>query len=328
MKKLMIPSAVLCLVFLAVCAGRAFCDGTPAAMIVKVNGDVKVQRGGKQKAITTKFALLLGDKVVVAPKSSALILFANGKKVTAISSMEITQAAAALDGKKVSPGAGAAGMLMNSVAGSKNADLKAKGGVAGAVRSAGDKANVELLSYLNTSTTNTRPVFAWQPSANADGSKVSLMNEDGDVLWSQQTKDKIAAYPEDKAPLSKGGEYTVEVTSTIDGEDVSSSSTFYELNANEAKSVADTVKSIKNEYSKDDDLIIQHMLLAQYYKQKELYMDAIDELKKLIALDKYDVTSIMTLAQIYDTIGDKAAFKATMAQEQAAEKELGDTTKF
>ncbi len=327
MKKTVILGLVLVFAIAGLACESARASDT-AAMIIKVTGNVKVQRGAKQKAIKSKFPLKMGDKVLVADGSSALILFSNGKKITATTDLEINEAAMKIEGKEVSAVAGASSMLMKSVAGGdKNADLKAKGGVGGAVRAAA-KTEVQLLSYLNTSTLNTRPVFAWEPSAKADSSKVTLMDEDGEELWSGKTADKLIAYPDDMDPLEPGMEYTYEVKSVIDGDEIEAASTFYILDEDEAAEVKKAVDAIKKQYAKDDDVIIQHMLLAQYYKEKELYMDAIDELKSLVALDEYDVASRMALADIYDTVGNKGAFKAEIAKVEEIEKEIGDPTAF
>lgn len=326
MRKAIILGIVLAFALMAF-AGKEAAAGA-AAMIIKVSGDVKVQRDDKQKAIKSKFPLQMGDKVVVADGSSALILFSNGKKVTASSDMEINEEAMAIEGKEVGAVASASGMLMDSVGGAdKNADLKAKGGIGGAVRAAA-KTEVQLLSYLNTTTLDTRPVFAWEPSAEADSSEVVLMDEDGEVVWSSKTEEKLLAYPEDKDPLEQGMEYTYEVKSVIDGEEVSAASTFYIFDEDEAEEISTTITSIKKEYAKDDDVIIQHMLLSQYYKEQEMYMDAIDELKSLIAMDEYDVASRYELAEIYDTIGNKDAFKAELAKIEEIEKEIGDPMEF
>ena len=269
---------------LSLMAAPRLCRAENAAMIIKVEGEVKVQRGGKQKVIKGKMPLELGDKVIVSAKGSAVVLFATGKKVTVTSSLEITEANAKVEGDpakkdKAKNGVGAA------VRGPKS-DLKAKGGVSGAVRAAGDAKTVQVLSVLPGSTITTRPVFAWQPSGAAESNKVVLMDEDGEEVWSAKTKDTVAAMPEDAQPLAPGKEYTLEVTSVIDGEEVSGMSTFYVYDPDETTEIDDTVKSIKTEYTAGDDIIIQSMLLADYYVEKEMYNDAIDELKNIETSEK------------------------------------------
>lgn len=303
MKKLNAIAAIVVFLFSALAFETASRAEDPAAMIVKVTGSVTVQRGGKQKEVKGKFPLKYGDKLVVPAGSSAQILYANGKKVNVKADYEVSQANSAIEGGKSNA---ASGLLVKSFGGGGgNADLKTKGGMGGAVRGAGGKANVQLLSFLNTNTTDTRPVFAWEPSSAAEKCSLSLKDEDGKEIWKTDTTDKVAAYPKENEALSVGKEYTVEVTCVIDNEPVQTSSTFYVMNADETKTVQESVTGIKGDYSADDDLVIQHMTLAAYYKEKELYMDAIDELKKLIALDANDLSSHKMLAEIYFKIGNK-----------------------
>lgn len=292
----------------------------PAAIVVSVQGDVKVQRDGKEKVIKGKFPLNLKDKVIVGKGASAVVLFANGKKVTATANLEITEAAAAIDGKAAS--GGVAGMVASAVAGG-GSDLSAKGGVAGAVRAAGDAASVQILSYLNTSTTETRPVFAWKPSAEAQGSTVVLMNEDGEEIWRLDTKDSLAAYPEDMDPLEQGMEYTVEITCVIDGAPVSAASTFYILDEDEAEAVKAGQEAIEKAYPADEDAAIRHMLLGGFFKEKELYMQALAEYEKLVAIDPYDSMSFSEIADINVKTGNLGAAKKASERVAEINKETG-----
>lgn len=315
---------ILAVIFAAVALMSAPARAEQAATIVKVEGDVKVQRAGKEKAVKGKFPLAWGDKVIVT-KGYAMVHFASGKKVKVTSTLEITQAAAKNDA------GGAADKVKGS--GKKNKDLKAKGGTGGAVRAAAADTSVQILSVLPGSTITTRPVFAWEASAKAeDGSThavtpdetaVVLMDENGEELWSSKTKDNVAAFPDTQDPLSGGMEYTIMVTATVAGEPVETSSTFYVFDKDEAGEIKDTVDAIKAEYSEGDDLIIQHMLLAQYFKQNDMFNEAIDELDKLIALDSYDIDSYYELADIYDKTGNKKALVDTITKVSAIEKELG-----
>lgn len=302
----------------------------PAALVVKVTGEVMVQRGGRQKVIKGRFPLMWGDKLVVSADSSAVVLYGNGKKVKATSDCEITEANAAIEGKKVSAAEGASSMLMNSVAGSdRDADLKAKGGVGGAVRAAeGDRPTVQIVSYLETSTTNRRPVFAWETSAEADGSRFVLMNEDGDELWIVETEDNEVPYPEDLIPLKAGTEYTFEVTSVIGGHEASMATTFYILDEEEIKEIEKAVEAINKEYAGEDDVEIRHMLLAQFYKEKEMYTDAVEELKQLVALDETDIGSRRELVAIYLLTGNGTHAEKELEAIEKLKEEFGDPFEF
>lgn len=321
MKLVKFAGVAMCVALMAgIFSGIAGAADKPAAIVVSVQGDVMVQREGKQKAIKGKFPLMLKDMVIVGKGASAVVLFSTGKKVTATSNLEITEAAAAIDGKAAS--GGVAGMVAGAVAGG-GSDLTAKGGVAGAVRAAGDEATVQLLSYLNTSTTETRPVFAWKPSAEAEGATVVLMNEDGEEIWKLETKDSIAAYPEDMDPLEQGLEYTVEITCVIDGAPVSSASTFYILDEDETEEVNAGREAIEKAYPADEDAAIRHMLLGGFYKEKELFMQALGEYEKLVAMDPYDAMSFSEIADINIKTGNLGAAKKASERVAEIDKETG-----
>lgn len=315
---------ILMAIFAAVALMSSPARAEQAATIVKVDGDVKVQRGGKEKAVKGKFPLAWGDKVIVA-KGYAMVHFSSGKKVKVTSSLDITQANAKNDA------GGSAGKVKGS--NKKNKDLKAKGGSAGAVRAGAADTTVQIVSVLPGSTTTTRPVFAWEAASKAedggmhpvtpDESAVVLMDENGEEIWTAKTKDTVAAYPEASDPLAGGAEYTLDVTATVGGEPVKTSSTFYVFDEDEAAEINGTIEAIMAEYAEGDDLIIQHMLLAQYYKQNDMFNEAIDELNKLIALDPYDIDSYYEIADIHYKTGNKKALVETVEKVTALEKELG-----
>jgi len=305
----------------------------PAGMIVKVDGDVTVQRGDKQKKVKSKCSLMNGDMVLVGEDSSAVILFATGKKIEITSDTEITDEAAEIEAEDSSALTNASKMMVESVSAEKGEDLKTQGGVGGVVR--GKVADpslvpvgVRFLSYLNTSTINTRPVIAWETGDQMAACTLVLMNEEGETVWKQETDENIAAYPEDRDPLKRGVEYTAEVTCEGDGEQASEISTFYVLGEEEAAEVRETVKMIMQQYSEDDDIVIQHMLLANYFKEKELYNASIDEWKKLVALDAYDTVSLGELAGVYREIGDYRAVADTTAKIEKIQDELGEEYSF
>ena len=319
MKKIMILglAVIFAVAWLASAPVQAADKG--AALIVSVSGDVAVQRGGKQKAVTGKFPLQWGDKVMVK-KGSATVLYATGKKVVVKDTHEISQANAKVEGKAGSSAASA-------VVASASSDLKAKSGVGGVTRAAGGEPDITILAYVNTTTTETRPVFAWQPSEEVKKVTFTLLDENGEEVWSTVTDQSVLAWPEDKDPLSQDMEYTFMITPDLGGAPVTEdySSTFYILDEEAAAEVKDTVAALKAEYSADDDMVIQHLLLGQYYKQNELYMDAIDELKKLVALDEKDVYSWAELAGIYGSIGMNIKAKEAQQKVEALEKEFGAT---
>jgi len=307
---------------------QARAEDKAAALVVKTTGEVKVQRGSKQKTIVGKFPLQIGDKVVVSSGGSALVMFANGKKVNVTSTLEITEKAAAVDG--TSGNSKLAGMAVSSASKGKNADLKGKsGGVGGMVRAAGPAGpTVQIVSVLNSKTLSTRPTFAWITSKPAESSSLELLDEEGESVWTATTKDTVAALPEDHAPLKPGTEYTLTVKSIIDGDEAETSSTFVVADEKESKEVTSAVDEVKKQYSEGDDVIIQHMLLSQYYTQKELYMDAISELNKLVALDPYDYQSHIDLSAIYEKIGDKADMKTELETAETIKHKLGEDTDF
>jgi hypothetical protein len=104
----------------------------PAAIVLKVTGSVKVQRGDKQKPINGKFTLFWGDKIIAAPGASATVMFSNGKKETVTGKYVINHKNAAFSKKANNPISTAEKMVAPTP--EKDADLKSKGGVGAAMR--------------------------------------------------------------------------------------------------------------------------------------------------------------------------------------------------
>jgi hypothetical protein len=209
----------------------------------------------------------------------------------------------------------------------KDEDLKAKGGVGGAVRSV-DGESVILLSYRNTSTLDTHPVFSWKTSAPSSKTVLILSTADGDEVWKENTSGQSAAYPADKEPLKPGGEYTVEIRSDMGGETADDFSTFNLLDEKEADEVRSVAQAIKDQYPSADDTEVRHLLLAQYFKQKQLYMDAANELKSLIAIDPNDSSSLRELAAIYSITGNRTELEEIQKKLDQIDKEAGSGTDF
>lgn len=319
----------VCIMLLAFCmvatGMRAFAEDEPAAMILKVSGPVKVQRGERQKQIPGKFPLKWGDKVIAASGASAVVLFSNGKKETVTGTYDISEGNAALSGKINSPVSIAVRMAVRSA--KKDEDLKAKGGVGGAVRAVAGE-SVILLSYRNTSTLDTHPVFAWRTSAPASQTTLILSTADGDEVWKGKTSEQSIAYPSDRDPLKSGGEYTVEIRSNIGGETANDFSTFNLLEDKEAEEVRSVTQAIQEQYPTLDDAEVRHLLLAQYYKQKQLYTDAVNELKSLIALDPNDSGSYRELAAIYSITGNRMELEEVQKKLEQLEKDAGSGDGF
>lgn len=307
---------------LAVLLAAAWLAGSPdkseakgAALIVETKGDVKVQRGGKQKAVKGKFPLEWGDKVIVSG-GSATVLYGSGKKVVVKSSHEITEANAKVEGKAGSKAASA-------VVASASSDLKAKDGLGGVTRAAGDAPELTVLAYNNTATTQTRPVFAWEAPEKTVSVTFTLYDENFEEIWSVKTDKNVLAWPEDKEPLAQGAEYTFMVSADVDGTPVDKDGSFQILDKETSEEILATVEAIKTDYSAEDDMAIQRLLLAQYFKENEMYMDAADQLKAMIALDENDLYAWNELALIYKQTGMKSKLEEALAKITAIEEKFG-----
>jgi len=290
-------------------------DAKGAALIVETKGDVKVQRAGKQKAVSGKFSLEWGDKVIVSG-GSATVLYASGKKVVVKDAHDITEANAKVEGKAGSKAASA-------VVASASSDLKAKNGLGGVTRAAGDAPELTVLAFNNTATTDTRPVFAWEAPENAGAVTFTLYDENFEELWAAKTDKNVLPWPEDKDPLQQGMEYTFMVSADVDGTPVDKDGAFFILDEKAAAEVMETVDAINTDYSAEDDLVIRHLLLAQYYKQNEMYMDAADQLKALAALDENDIYAWNELALVYKEMGMKSKLEQALAKIAELEEKFG-----
>ncbi|MFH1539373.1 MAG: hypothetical protein ABIH66_10470 [bacterium] len=110
--------------------------------------------------------------------------------------------------------------------------------------------------------------------------------------------------------------------------EVSAATSFYILGEEEAGEVKKAAEEIKKEYPEEEDVVVQHLLLAQLYKDKELYMDATDELKALIALDETDLGSRRELVDIYLLTGNAKYAERELEAIEKIRKEQGDPFEF
>lgn len=326
-----VAATILALFAFAALCGGARAAEKPAAAVIKVTGKVIVQRGGKQKQITGGFALMTNDKLLPAKGASALLLFANGRKLEVKSDFTVTADAATAGGKKTTAAAGAAGMLMDSLAQKdKNADLKAKGGVGGAVRAtptAGPP--LRLLTCNNTATLDTTPEIAWEPPEWAEKTLVTVTDENGDEIWSAETDKTSLAWPDDAPPLEPGVEYNVELTAVADEMELPVFSTCRALEEEEAERVKAAAETIVNGYpGDDDDRVIRGVLLAGVYEEAGLHGEAAAELRALIEIDARDVEAHRRLADIYRRTSDLNGFKKEMLIVGELEAELGAEEDF
>lgn len=304
-----------------------------AATIIKVDGTVKVQRAGKEKSVKGKFPLAWGDKIVVV-SGSARVVFNGCKPMTITADLDITKANAPKDC------GGAAVRVKNS--NKKTRDLKTAGSGGATIRNYNPgqdvffefSAPIVTILSVNGATAAARPVFRWRvttmdeigniAAVSPDKTLARLLDENGGVLWSTSTVGTIVAYPETLDPLTGGKGYTFEVDITIRDQSAQTAITsFRVLTEAEISEISSVAAAIKTEYADQEDILLRHNLLALYYKQNEMYTEAIAELQDLIALDPYDIDSYYELADIYDNTGNNAARNTCIDKAMAIELDLG-----
>lgn len=172
----------------------------PAALIIRVQGEVQVRQGGGAPAPATQGAVLaVGDEVLPGPGGRATLIVPSGASQTVTEAMTVA-----------APQGGAPADMwqraMNTLAQAASTDVTA-GGRQGMIRPI--PGNTTLVSPRNALTVNTeRPSFVWTATPGqsyelmlrkVEGGRPEIFEVGADTTWS---------YPEDREPLEFGATYS------------------------------------------------------------------------------------------------------------------------
>lgn len=134
-----------------------------------------------------------------------------------------------------------------------------------------------LLSPRNTLVADTRPTFHWQPVSGASGYRL-LLNLASGESWSRETTETSLPYPADAPPLSPNS-VNVVLLSTLDDEEMVDKTL---LRVPDEASLTDLTEAEAAIQALELDEAAQGYLLAQLYRQWEMWAAAIAQLEELL----------------------------------------------
>lgn len=133
-----------------------------------------------------------------------------------------------------------------------------------------------LLTPRNSVITATRPIFHWQPVAGASGYRLTV-NLAGGQSWSEETAETSLPYPAEAPPLPFDSANIVQI-STLEDESVVDKTLLRLPAEGELEALAEAEVEIQN---LPLDEAARRFLLAQLYRQHELWAAAIEQLQHI-----------------------------------------------
>jgi hypothetical protein len=197
---------------LAVSVLAASAVAEPLAIVAAIKGRVEIVPAAGGPSVRAAFGrgLERGQRVVVAPGSSATIFFNDGNVIELAekSSMTIGGRAAA----KPRPGAahGLSGDVYASVTRFVTGGSRETGLVALSTLRGSPDASPLLLEPRRTELLDPRPVFRWRGVEGALRYRIAVSGDQGE-LWSREVGDTALEYPTDAPPLPGGADVLWEV---------------------------------------------------------------------------------------------------------------------
>jgi hypothetical protein len=311
-----------CLLYLALLSVGGDPPPAPAAMVLTVKGDARLERGEeKPQSVWAMLLLRTGDRVRVPGGGEVtLVLLGDGRQQrikagatvkVAAKGCEPVTAVERVKGPQLSP---------TNLSRLHEMARSSRGGV-GVLR--GDPTvRPQLLTPMHgTVILGDRPTFSWPSVSWAEGYRVQLLSgvegRDERVLWRAATKEPRVPYPEKEKPLVAGRKYRWRVYAFKgeDKEEVVVSSKFSTLTKEEAEALAG-MKALAAGESQADLL-----LAAAVYESYVVYEEALKRYERLAEMAPMQPGFQVALASYYERAGRPDRAKA--ARERA--KKLGAT---
>lgn len=190
------------LLLLALSGARDVAVGqSTSALVSQVRGDVKVRKGGEGAELPAKVGLRLveGDALEVARGSRVVLLFNNGRLVTATTPLVLAAVG----------GAGAAEIYERAARTLAAADSQARPARGGGIGRPPPAGAYPLRPAFGALVASPRPTFAWRPQEGADEYLIQLRSLDGGTapLRFRVSGTGPWALPDSVPPLARGGRY-------------------------------------------------------------------------------------------------------------------------
>ena len=268
----------------------------PVAMVVRVTGTVRVQRGGGGQAapVTVGMRLMAGDRVAVEGGAQLVLLYVSGRRETVTQSLTIAppeqaQRAGVFD-RPVS--------TLNAVAAT---DARQQPNRQGMIRPIAGAAT--LMSPRNDiKVVDLRPTFTWTAVPGATAYMIQIRSEDGVTRKRFQVgRDTTWTLPSSEPPLTPGVHYHWTVSPTGSGR-VAEEQTFRTLTAEEYGSVAAGMGQLRE--AQLDPWSDGLFLAALVYRDEGLFYEADRALRQLEDGDAgLGQAYYLLRGEVYDALG-------------------------
>lgn len=272
-------------------------------LVVMVKGDVKLGAA----LLKPKSPLQKGQKIVVAKGASFLYLSADGRKV-AVNGPATHVVGSGAAGKAVPTAAKAMGLFgkgLNNMV-NKERDFKNQSGIGGVKRSSVASNPLRMVYPLNSAILESAPKIKWEGH---DGTyKVSLQDDLGTEVFNQEVKGKEIALPS-SAALMPEAIYTVSVEGPAGGDSIRVSSTFWLPPAAATMALQAAVSELQTDFA--DTPEAKWLLEAVLFHELQLFHEEAIRLGSLIAKDPGDKTSLLSLLEIQEKMGDSIGAAST-----------------
>jgi hypothetical protein len=248
-----------------------------AATIISANQQVEVKRKGSDRLTPVSFGFTLaeGDVVNTYDDATATIICANGYLFRLPEHSNLT-----IDCQDTSDGRFAGQLdptLSSQLLDGADAAPAALEGAEPPISHLEQTQTPLLLSPRNTVVADTRPTFHWQAVPGASGYRLVLNLGNGES-WRRETTETSLPYPPEAPPLPPDS-VNVVILSTLDDETTVDKSV---LRVPDEASLADLAQAETKIRNLDLDEVAKSYLLAQLYRQREMWAAAINQLEKLL----------------------------------------------
>lgn len=270
-----LPGMRTCLCLAALCLGWTGAAHAQAvsALVSQIRGDVKVRKGGAEAELPAKVGLRLaeGDAVAVARGSRAVLLFSNGRLVTATTSLVVAGVG----------GAGAAEIYERASRSMASAARQGRPAPEGGIGRPPPVGAYPLRPVFGSAVLAERPSFTWQGQ---DGAEEYLLQirplAGGAPLRFRVTGTGPWTLPDSVPGLARGAEYAWAVV-TLPGGRMAGEERFRVLDADAADGVAAFLASLRDAGvdPQGDGLLVAAMV----YADLGLLHDAAEALARLAA---------------------------------------------
>ena len=275
----------------------------PFALVASVQGKVEVTRG-RTTATRAAFGTPLerGDRVTVAPGSSATIYFSDGNVIELSEKSSVTVGGRVASAAKTGPAAEIPSGVYNQVSQVVTGGSRQTGLLALSQMRSGEDRPPLLLEPRRADVLTDRPSFTWRAVPGATRYKLTLSSDAGEV-WTTEVAETRAEFPSSAKALARDADYVWSVDALADrGKLQSETSVFHVVSPEVDAEVRSDVASIERGFPSADHPAAS-FVRGQYEVGRGLYHDAAIQFRRLSEKMPESPAPHEALGNVYRAIG-------------------------